>query len=167
MVLTKNREMIKFILSLFFFLPLSISGGTISSWELPGTITINSPIVIKIPTIDMVAMAVMHKESLGGLIIETEASKIEGSVGPMQIQKGMVDYINRICKTHFTYRDRLDYDKSLEMFKCFQRIHNPEQNIDLAAHIWNAGQNRVKERWGLTTQYRSDVRKFLKDKYGI
>ena len=138
-------------------------GGTVT-----GEVVLNySPVMKRLSTIDMVALAVLHRESRGGAVVETEASRREGSVGPMQIQMGMLEHINRICNKRYRSEDRLNLEKSMQMFKDFQSYYNPSGDIDLAAHIWNAGQNRVRERWHLTEQYRADVRSYLRSKFNL
>ena len=107
---------------------------------------------------------VYYKETRCGKVMESSASIKEGSVGPLQISKGMVDYLNGRCKTNFTYHDRKDLKKSVEMFFAFQSLHNSNFDLDRGAHIWNAGQSNVKARWGLTEQYRSDMKKYLKNR---
>lgn len=107
---------------------------------------------------------VYFKETRCGKILESKASRKEGSVGPLQIGKGMVDYINARCKTHFTYEDRKDYSKSVEMFFAYQNLHNSNFDLDRGAHIWNAGAGKVKARWGLTDNYRKDMKKYLQNR---
>jgi hypothetical protein len=107
---------------------------------------------------------VYFKESRCGKILESKASIKEGSVGPLQIGKGMVDYINKKCKTHFTYEDRKSYEKSVEMFFLYQEINNSNYDLDRGAHIWNAGSGKVKARWGLTENYRKDLKKYIGDR---
>ena len=104
---------------------------------------------------------IYFKETRCGKYLSSEASIKEGSVGPLQIGKGMVDYINIKCKTHFTYEDRRDFRKSAEMFFLYQDLHNSDYNIDLGAHIWNAGHGKVKSRWGLTEKYRKELKNYL------
>lgn len=91
---------------------------------------------------------------------EKAVSKNGKWVGYLQISKGMVDECNKILKEkRFNYNDRLNKDKSIEMFIIFQEQHNPEHNIVKALRMWNEGVS-VKYRKTLThTPY---TRKVLK-----
>lgn len=61
-------------------------------------------------------------------------------VGYLQISKGMVQECNRILgKNKFTYQDRYDKNKSIEMFYIFQNKYNPNGDIELAIRMWNGG----------------------------
>ena len=74
---------------------------------------------------------------------EKAVSKNGRWVGYLQISKGMVDECNKILKEkRFNYKDRLDKDKSIEMFIIFQEEHNPERNIIKALRMWNEGVSR-------------------------
>jgi hypothetical protein len=62
------------------------------------------------------------------------------AVGPFQIHKCMVDDVNRIVGyKKFSYHDRYNYNKSLEMFNTYQRFYNPDKDIEAAARMWNGG----------------------------
>lgn len=102
--------------------------------------------------------AVSYNESRHGTITVTPQSIKEGAVGRLQIRKGMVDYLNSINGYRkYTYADRNDPVKSREMFMEFQLRHNPDFDIDYGCHIWNAGQNNVRNRWHKTNRYRKEA----------
>lgn len=59
-------------------------------------------------------------------------------VGVLQLRRIMVDEANRIIGTnYFTYQDRLDSVKSIEMFNIVQAHRNPDLCFKKAAKIWN------------------------------
>lgn len=59
-------------------------------------------------------------------------------VGVLQLRRIMVDEANRIIgSNHFTYQDRLDSVKSIEMFNIVQAHRNPNYCLKKAAKIWN------------------------------
>jgi hypothetical protein len=61
--------------------------------------------------------------------------------GILQIRKSFVDNINKVCNTNYTYEDRLNPTKSIEMFLLFQQHYNPKMSYEIGAKIWNGGQN--------------------------
>lgn len=71
-------------------------------------------------------------------------SKDGSSVGLMQITKVLVKDVNQRLKEkgskkRFTYNDRLNADKSVEMFIIYQEHYNKEHNIEKAIRMWNGG----------------------------
>ena len=65
-------------------------------------------------------------------------------IGAMQISPGMVKCCNEILKNNnetrrFTLKDRLNIEKSKEMFAIFQSKYNKEKNIERAIRMWNGG----------------------------
>ena len=65
-------------------------------------------------------------------------------VGILQISPGMVKEVNNILKSRnetkrFTLNDRLNPEKSREMFIIFQSKYNPTGNIEKAIRMWNGG----------------------------
>lgn len=59
-------------------------------------------------------------------------------VGVLQLRPIMVDEANRIIKAnYFTYEDRLDSLKSVEIFNVVQKHHNPNYCFKRATKIWN------------------------------
>ena len=106
--------------------------------------------------------AVSYNESRHGTITVTPQSIKEGAEGRLQIRKGMVDYLNSInVYRKYTYADRNDPAKSREMFMEFQLRHNPDFDIDYGCHIWNAGQNNVRNRWHKTDKYRKEAWEYI------
>ena len=76
----------------------------------------------------------------------------------------MVKEVNRICKAkginkHFTLQDRLNPDKSEQMFWIYQNFYNPKLNwetitmsdMEIIARKWNGGPNGHKK--GATKHY--------------
>ena len=106
--------------------------------------------------------AVSYNESRHGTITVTPQSIKEGAVGVLQIRKGMVDYLNKINGFRkYTYEDRNNPIKAREMFREFQTRYNPDFDIDYGCHIWNAGQNNVRNRWHLTNKYRKEAWEYI------
>lgn len=61
-------------------------------------------------------------------------------VGYLQISKGMVTACNRIVGyKKYTFNDRYDKDKSIEMFYLFQNKYNPTGDIEKGIRMWNGG----------------------------
>ena len=61
-------------------------------------------------------------------------------VGVLQISPITVDECNRILKKKkYTYKDRYNREKSIEMFEIIQHFYNPTKNIDVAIRLWNGG----------------------------
>ena len=83
--------------------------------------------------------AIIHIESRGN----PEAHNKNGDcVGILQITKICVRECNRILKIKgtdksYTYADRWDKEKSIEMFYLLQEYYNPEHDIKKAIRIWN------------------------------
>jgi hypothetical protein len=76
----------------------------------------------------------------------------DGSLGIVQILPVMVKEVNRICKIKginktFTLQDRLNPEKSEQMFWIFQNFYNPNINwetitmseMEIIARKWNGG----------------------------
>jgi hypothetical protein len=87
-----------------------------------------------------------------------------GSVGLLQITPILVRECNDILKKKgvkkcFTLKDRLDPNKSKEMFILIQEKYNPSCNIEKAIRIWNGG---PKYSVKATQKYFNKVKKVLK-----
>ena len=87
-----------------------------------------------------------------------------GSVGLLQITPILVRECNDILKKKgvkkcFTLKDRLDPNKSKEMFILIQKKYNPSCNIEKAIRIWNGG---PKYSVKATQKYFNKVKKVLK-----
>ena len=67
------------------------------------------------------------------------------AVGCMQIRPIMVREVNRILsikgnmKKRFTYDDRLNRDKSLDMFRIWRAFHHKNDSREIVARCWNGG----------------------------
>ena len=84
------------------------------------------------------------------------------NVGYLQISKILVRECNRILgKETYTYDDRYDKQKSIEMFIIYQERYNPEGNIEKAIRLWNSGDVNCMKRKAATNGYYNRVmRKF-------
>jgi hypothetical protein len=103
-------------------------------------------------------IAMMWQESHYGEF-NNSFDKQEAAEGVLQIRKPFIDNINKVCGTHYKYSDRLSFEKSIEMFIKYQEHYNPERNLEVAAKIWNGGQNcdlkshNVCEYWKLIQEH--------------
>lgn len=154
----RNFVSVLFIISLLILSAKNITGGV-------SEITFENirPVwYYAMKNMDIAYRAAYWCETRNGSKLETPESIAEGAQGTLQIHKGMVDYINSFLGYRkYTYQDRDCPEKSYQMFMDFQRHENPTGDIDLALHIWNAGQNRVKERWSITTGYRAEAWRYI------
>ena len=67
------------------------------------------------------------------------------ALGPLQEHPCIVDDANMILGVKkYTYDDRMDLSKSIEMFLIYQEFYNPTRSIEKAARIWNGGPNAMK-----------------------
>ena len=86
-----------------------------------------------------------------------------GSVGLLQITPVLVKDCNKILakqnkSKRYSLNDRLNPEKSKEMFILIQEHYNPSHNIEKAIRLWNGGpQYSVKS----TQRYYNKVRKHL------
>ena len=83
--------------------------------------------------------AIIHIESRGN---PNAHNKNGDCVGILQITKICVRECNRILKMKgvdktYSYADRWDKEKSIEMFYLLQDHYNPEHNIKKAIRLWN------------------------------
>ncbi len=68
-------------------------------------------------------------------------------VGYLQISKVLVRQVNQILGTKaYTYNDRYDKQKSIEMFIIFQEHYNKEGNMEMAIRLWCSGDLRCMSR---------------------
>lgn len=94
----------------------------------------------KIDPWDLFVEAVIWRESRGDTNAIGDSGK---AVGVLQIHPIMVREANRIVamnggeKDLYSYEDRYDRDKSIEMFKIVQDYHNKEHDMRRALDIWN------------------------------
>lgn len=81
--------------------------------------------------------AIIHVESKGN---EKIISKNGIHHGILQISPIIVKDCNRILgKNKFKLEDRLNKEKSIEMFNIIQNYYNPNKNIEKAIRLWNGG----------------------------
>ncbi len=119
------------------------------------TTTVNKGSEYKAETMKKVLYSsIVWVESKGNA---TARSK-DGSLGIVQILPVMVKEVNRICKMKgihksFTLQDRLNPEKSEQMFWIFQNFYNPNINwetitmsdMEMIARKWNGGPNGHKK----------------------
>ena len=103
-------------------------------------------------------LAVIKHESNGNNSIVGDNGK---SVGILQIQKCVIDDVNRIRHKYnkYTYTDRYDINKSIQIFYDYQSIYNKELDIEKAARIWNGGPNGMSK--SKTNKYWLSVKSHL------
>lgn len=89
---------------------------------------------------DLFVEAVIWRESRGNSNAVGDSGK---AVGVLQIHPIMVREANRIVamnggeKNLYSYDDRYDREKSIEIFKVVQDYHNKEHDMRKALDIWN------------------------------
>jgi len=84
--------------------------------------------------------AIIHVESSNN---DSAYHKGEDAVGCLQIRQTMVNDVNRILKRKgktktYSYEDRWDRDKSIEMFNIYVNYYNLTTKEDIA-RCWNGG----------------------------
>lgn len=89
-------------------------------------------------------------------------SKCGRYVGYLQISKILVRECNQILgKQVYTYDDRYDKQKSIDMFIVFQEHFNKEGNTEKAIRLWNSGDlNCMKHKRPTEGYYRKVMAKF-------
>lgn len=81
-------------------------------------------------------------------------------VGYLQISEICVRECNRIAGyKKFTYADRYDKQKSIDMFITYQERYNPEGNMEKAIRLWNSGDLKCMSRKSRTEGYYQRVMK--------
>lgn len=81
-------------------------------------------------------------------------SRCGNYVGYLQISKVLVNECNMILgEKRYAYNDRLNKDKSIEMFIVIQNQHNPEGSIEKAIRLWKSGDVKCMERKHRTESY--------------
>lgn len=91
---------------------------------------------------DIMAEAFIPVESSGNPLAVNRSS---GACGILQFKKIMVDEVNRLLNlklktkdvTYYTYDDRFDRHKSVQMFKIVMMYKNKSGSLDRAMRIWN------------------------------
>ncbi len=75
-------------------------------------------------------------------------------VGYLQISKILVNECNAIAGfKKYTYEDRKDRQKSIDMFIDFMERHNPSGNMERAIRLWNSGDRNCMNRKSRTEGY--------------
>jgi hypothetical protein len=86
---------------------------------------------------DKILLAIIQHESKGNV---NAYNKVEDAVGLLQIRKIYVDECNRILgKKVYSYQDRKDPKKSIEMFYVIMDYRAPDYNLDKVSMVHNAG----------------------------
>ncbi len=81
-------------------------------------------------------------------------------VGYLQISKLLVNECNMILhEKKYSYNDRYDKQKSIEMFLVIQDRHNPDGNIEKAIRLWKSGDTKCMQRKARTESYYRRVMK--------
>ena len=83
-------------------------------------------------------------------------------VGILQIRPILVADVNEYLKTkgsnkRFKLSDRLNVEKSKEMFVIYQKRYNPKNNIEKAIRLWNGGCGYSKAK---TENYYKKIMKY-------
>ena len=116
---------------------------------------------------DKLINALVKVESNGNSAAVGDGGK---AVGVLQIHQGVVDDVNRICKTTYTYADRKDAKKSREMCRKFlthwgRHYQKKTKNVatdEVLSRIWNGGPRGWKNP--ATNKYWNKVKKALGSK---
>jgi hypothetical protein len=106
--------------------------------------------------------AIIHVESSNN---DSAYRESEDAVGCLQIRQTMVDDVNRILKRQgkikrYTYNDRWERDKSIEMFNIFVDYYNLETAEEMA-RCWNGGPRGINNP--ATVDYWGKVKSELED----
>ena len=97
---------------------------------------------------------------------EKVVSKNKQYVGYLQISKGCVNECNKLLGyKKFTYNDRYDKNKSIEMFYIIQKHHNISNDPYLAMRIWSEGASAIRTK-PKVTKYIKKVLKAYKMLFG-
>ena len=96
-------------------------------------------------------------------MVESEGNPKRGSrnglyVGYLQISEILVRECNRIAGyKKYTYADRYDKQKSINMFIDYQEFHNKTGNMEKAIRLWNSGDVNCMMRKARTEGYYKKV----------
>ena len=96
---------------------------------------------------------------------ENPSAASKDCVGILQIRPILVADVNEYLKTkgsnkRFKLSDRLNVEKSKEMFVIYQKRYNPKNNIEKAIRLWNGGCGYSKAK---TENYYRKTLKYLKE----
>ena len=91
--------------------------------------------------IDIFIEALIHVESKGDTFAVGDNGR---AIGVLQIHPIMVREVNRILEKKgiqrsYTYNDRYDYDKSIEMFLIWKDYYHKYSTYEKIARCWNGG----------------------------
>ena len=86
-------------------------------------------------------------------------------VGILQITPIVIKDCNRILKdsnsnVRYTLKDRLNKNKSIEIFNIIQEYYNPSKNIEKAIRLWNGGSSYSKAK--TEKYYRKVIKEYNK-----
>lgn len=106
---------------------------------------------------DKLINALVKVESGGRTTVVGDSGK---AVGVLQIHKCVVDDVNRICKTKYTYEDRNNPVKSKEICKKYLTHYAGKNATDEKyARVWNGGPKGHTKK--STEKYWNKVKKVL------
>ena len=93
---------------------------------------------------------------------ENPSAESKDCVGILQIRPILVADVNEYLKTkgsnkRFKLSDRLNVEKSKEMFVIYQKRYNPKNNIEKAIRLWNGGCGYSKAK---TENYYQKIMKY-------
>ena len=98
-----------------------------------------------------VILAIAQVESEGH---PERVSKCGRYVGYLQISQILVRECNNIAGyKKYSYNDRYDKQKSIDMFIDFMERHNPDGNMERAIRLWNSGDRNCMSRKSRTEGY--------------
>lgn len=105
-----------------------------SHHESPHEVIENVDTVEVVSEWDSLISALIHVESNGN---DNAINPTSGASGCLQLMPIFVDEVNRVALTSYTYDDRFDREKSIEMFNEYQAHYNPERDIHEAIRRHN------------------------------
>lgn len=123
-------------------------------------------LILFLLTVSVVANAATPElEKKWGAVIEAIAqvesernplavSRTGAYVGYLQISKILVDECNNIAGyKKYSYADRKNRQKSIDMFIDFMERHNKDGNMERAIRLWNSGDRNCMNRKSRTEGY--------------
>lgn len=109
---------------------------------------------------ELIAAIIWYESSNGTILTNPN----EPSVGITQQHTCVVDDVNEyLGYKKYSYNDRLDPVKSIEIFILYQARYNPEFNIEKAARVWNGGPDGLSNP--KTIKYWSNIKKFMQKEW--
>ena len=111
---------------------------------------------VKVDKWEMMIYKIMKHETANFTDFIGDSGK---AVGYMHMWKVYVDDVNNILDTaKYTYNDRMDSLKCIEMFNIYQDYWNPEHDIQTALRIHNSGpKGRFNQFAYLTEDYINQI----------